>query len=464
VHRRAVSRGDRAHDARRRVAQLRGSPALLSASALVVALAFVAAACAPGVPTSTMVPAPGSTTTTALTGTTAGTLPVSTTETPTGDTSTTAAGPPVIKIGALFPLTGDLASEGQSALKGMRLAVEEVNAAGGIVSLGGARLTLAESDSKGDAATADTEVARLVQKEGVAAIVGTGQSTVALNATDAAERLQVPFIVASGAADEITERSLRYTLRLCPKADWYARDQVAFLTTLKDGKGADITAVALLHAKGDFGKHTAESQKAYLAKAGIDVVADIEYAPDQADLQSEILTIRKSGAQAVLTATVLSDAVVIADYAAVLHLGLPVIDAAGGVLAPGFIEDAGAAGELTMSVAEAAPGLRPSRSLEQRLAASGTTLDADLLYGYQSVWVLASALERAGSAEGPALCLALHTTALYGEHLVLPQDLLMFDAAGQNWGARLLVVQVQNGAMVTVWPQEYAQGATRRPA
>jgi branched-chain amino acid transport system substrate-binding protein len=137
--------------------------------------------------------------------------------------------PQVIKIGALFPLTGDLAAEGQSALKGMRLAVEEVNEGGGIAALDGALLTLDEADSRGDAGDAQAEVARLVQSEGVTAIAGTGQSTVALEATDAAERLEVPFVVSSGAANEITGRGLAYTFRLCPKADWFARDQVAFL-------------------------------------------------------------------------------------------------------------------------------------------------------------------------------------------------------------------------------------------
>ena len=61
----------------------------------------------------------------------------------------------MVKIGALFPLTGDLAAEGADALKGMRLAVEEVNAAGGIQSMNGARLTLVQADSKGDASGAD---------------------------------------------------------------------------------------------------------------------------------------------------------------------------------------------------------------------------------------------------------------------------------------------------------------------
>ncbi len=86
-----------------------------------------------------------------------------------------------------------------------------------------------------------------------------------------------------------------------------------------------------------------------------------------------------------------------------------------------------------------------------------------MLYGYQAVWVLANALERAGSVQGPRLRTALATTALSGDHLVLPQDLLTFDGSGQNRGAQLMVAQVQDGRLVAVWPREYAGAAIRLP-
>jgi branched-chain amino acid transport system substrate-binding protein len=292
-------------------------------------------------------------------------------------------------------------------------------------------------------------------------MVGAGQSTVALEATSAAEHLQTPFVVSSGAADEITGRKLAYTFRLCPKADWYARDQVAFLEALKDLAGLDITSVALLHEDGEYGTQTAASQRAYLAEAGIQVVADIEYSAALADLHSQILEIKQSGAQAILTATLLNDAALIAQSAAVLHANVPIVDAAGGVLAPGFISNAGDSAEKIMSVAAYAAGSAPS--LEAKMTGSSTPVDADMLYGYQAVWVLADALERVGSTDGPRLRAALATTALSGEHLVLPQDLLTFDGTGQNRDARLPVVQVQKGRMVTVWPEHYAQGVLLLP-
>ncbi len=456
---------------RRSGGRARGAVAAVAAGALVLvlllAVPLAVSACTQEAATSTSALPASTSTTVAVSSSTTATSDAATSTTVTSgpgeETTSTTALPGVVKVGALFPLTGDLAAEGESALKGMRLAIEEINTAGGIASMGGALLTLVESDSKGDPTTAAAQVADLVQKEGVSAIVGTGQSTVALEATDAAERLQIPFIVSSGAADEITARGFGYTFRLCPKADWYARDQVAFLKTVKTADGSAIGSVALLHPEGDLGGPISESQKAHLSAAGIEVAADIEYAPDQADLHNELIAVRQRGAQAVLTATLLTDAVLIAQSAAALHLNLPIVDAAGGVLDPGFIGDAGETAALVMSVAESGPGMASGLGADQGTAQSDPVLDADMLYAYQAVYVLASALERGGSAEGPVLRGALKTTALYGKHLVIPQGLLMFDATGQNQEARLLVLQVQDGRLVTVWPQEYAQSSPQAP-
>ncbi len=245
----------------------------MPAAVALLALALLLAGCGGGRVTSSSAPPASSTASSATTITSS---PETTTSSQPEGSTTTAGRPEVIKIGALFPLTGDLASEGESALKGMRLAIEEVNQAGGIASLGGARLTVLQADSRGDPGKADAEVRRLVETEGVAAIVGTGQSTVALQATEAAEKLESPFLVSSGAADEVTERDLAYTFRLCPKAEWYAPGSGGLRQGVA-GLPAAVTKVALLHEDGEYGKQAAESQRAYLEAAGIEVVADIEY-------------------------------------------------------------------------------------------------------------------------------------------------------------------------------------------
>ncbi len=191
--------------------------------------------------------------------------------------------------------------------------MKDVNAAGGIRSLGGAQLAVVTVDSEGKPDVAVSLAEELVKKDGVSAIIGTYQSTVALPVSQKAEDLKIPLVLSVAAADRITEQGLKFTFRLCAKADWYARDQVAFLSDPTNVGGLVVTKVALMHEDGAFGSATAASQKKYLAEAGIDVVIEQTYPASTADVHEQLLKIKSSGAQAVLTATYLSDSLLIVD-------------------------------------------------------------------------------------------------------------------------------------------------------
>lgn len=344
------------------------------------------------------------------------------------------------------------------------MAAREVNAAGGIHSMNGARLTLAVADTQGRPEVGETELERLVAQENVCAVVGGSQSTVVLPVTEAAERLKVPFVVSTAAADSITERGLKFTFRLCPKAEWYARDQVQFVSDLGVLGGGSITKVALLHEDGIFGRETAASQRDYLARAGIEVVDEVSYSAESADLHTELLRLKLGDAQAVLTATYLDDALLIAKSAAVLRLGLPIVDAGGGTADPEFITRSGGEGEGIFTELEYRSGGYAEQVERNFTAAYSSPLTSSALYSYQAVWLMANALERAGSTEPDRLRLALGTTAMVPEdHMVLAQPILTFDGSGQNRKAQLIVVQVQDSRLVPVWPAEYAAGAPRFP-
>jgi len=378
-------------------------------------------------------------------------------------TTTTVAPPEVVRIGALLPLTGDLAKQGAESLEGMRLAAEEINATGGIHSLGGARIELVQADSRGDPEVGTGEFNRLVAEQTVSAVAGAYQSSVALAVSLSAEELSVPFVVTTGAADEITEQGLEYTFRLCPKAEWYARDQVQFLT--EGGlREEPITKVALLHEKGEFGTETAADQRKYLAEAGIEVVDEIAYPADQPNFHREIMQIKSGQAQALLTATYPDDAVLIADSAAKLHLDIPLLDAGGGTTDAGFLSRAGATSDLIITELEYCPGTSARQFEKDYAEVNGGIASAGALYSYQAVWLIANALERAASTEPERLRTALATTSMTrADHMVLPQRPLSFDQQGQNRGARLFQAQIQNLRYVPVWPAEYAQSAADLP-
>ncbi|MCL5942085.1 MAG: ABC transporter substrate-binding protein [Actinobacteria bacterium] len=387
------------------------------------------------------------------------------TETTVGGTATTGGAGGTIKIASLYPTSGDLAKLGEENVQGLKLAIEEINAAGGIKSMGGAKIELIEADSQGKPDVAISEVERLVQQENVAAIVGTYQSKVALPATQAAERLKTPFVVSMAVADDITGRGFKYTFRICPKAEWYAKDQVAFLKDLKNLVGLDVKKVALLHEDTDFGTSTAEGQKKYLKEAGMEMVAEVPYPASAADLTTQVSKIKAANPDVVLMVTYLNDSILIAQAKEKLGMKQLFFDAAGGTIDPEFIKRLGTSAENILTEIEYTKYAAGAEVLNDKFKAKyGNDITGNGAYAYQAGWVLADALERAGSADREALRTALAATNMpKGPNMILPTDKLQFGPDGQNMSAPLFVMQIQGGELKPVWPAEYAAVKVQLP-
>lgn len=385
-------------------------------------------------------------------------------EAPSAQEASQPAGGNVVRVGAIYPLTGDLAKLGEENKHGLEMAIEEINAAGGIKSLGGAMIELVWGDSQGKPEVGIGEVTRLAEQEKVVAIIGAYQSGVTVPATQEAERLKTPFVVSMAVSDKITERGFEYTFRICPKASWYAKDQVSFLKDLKDLAGLEVKRVALLHEDTDFGESTAAGQKQFLAEAGMEMVAEVKYSASAADLTTEVAKIKASNPDAVLTVTYLNDSILIAQAREALGMqNIPFIDAAGGTVDPEFIKQLGAAAEGWFTEIEYTKYAAGAEELNNRFREKyGSDITGNGAYAYQAGYVIADALERAASTERDAVRAALAATDMpSGPTMILPTDRLTFGADGQNPSAPLFIVQVQDGELIPVWPGAYAAAPVR---
>ena len=112
-----------------------------------------------------------------------------------------------VKVGVLHPVTGALAYSGQQCRMGALMAIEDINKAGGIKSLGGAKLEalLGDAQSNPQAGTAEIEK---MNEAGVSAVVGAFASAICLATTQAAAKYNLPHVVDVGVADQIVERGL----------------------------------------------------------------------------------------------------------------------------------------------------------------------------------------------------------------------------------------------------------------
>ena len=139
-----------------------------------------------------------------------------------------------IRVGNIIPLSGPSASVGLQGKQAREMAVEEINAAGGIQSLGGAKLEMmyADSESKPERGVAEAE--RLINTEKVNVLTGCWNSAVTYPTTAVAERYGIPFIVPVSVADKITEQGFKTVFRIAAKDSWWTRDQFSFLKDMED--------------------------------------------------------------------------------------------------------------------------------------------------------------------------------------------------------------------------------------
>ena len=147
-----------------------------------------------------------------------------------------AAEPPAVKIGVLQPVTGALAMDGEFGRTGAELAIADINASGGIKSLGGAKIEMVFGDARSNPEVGVQEVERM-QSEGVAAVVGGFASPICLATTQAAARYDLPYIVDVGVSDQIISRGLTNTFRFAPGFSICTRTAIDNLVRINNAAG-----------------------------------------------------------------------------------------------------------------------------------------------------------------------------------------------------------------------------------
>lgn len=362
-----------------------------------------------------------------------------------------------VKVGILLPLSGSVAPIGINNRRGHELAVEEINAAGGIKSLGGAKLTMIDGDTQGNPNIGISEVQKL-ERQGVVAIMGAYQSGVTFPTTQVAEGLGVPFIDPVAIADSITEgRGFKYTFKVSPLASWYARDQIQFLVDASASAGKPAKSIVLLHEDTLFGTSTAEGQVKFAEAAGIEVLADISYPKDTPDMTATIARIKDMNPDAILLVSYINDAILITKTMKELGVNIPMIGTSAGHIDPAYISNLGDDADHTFTIGEWAPDLSKAGAAE--IAARfkkkfGIEMNGHAAETYMSTMVLRDALERAGSTDRKKLRDALAETRICGDDNILPYDCIRFGESGQSPEVNLIMMQIIGGRHVTVWPSD----------
>lgn len=364
-----------------------------------------------------------------------------------------------VKVGVLLPLSGPVAPIGQNNRRGHALAIDEVNAAGGIKSLGGAKLVIVDGDTQGNPKVGIQEAEKLVT-QGVAAILGAYQSNVTFPSTQVAEKAAVPYIDPVAIADTITEgRNFKYTFKVAPKASWYARDQLKFIKWVGEKSGKPIKRVVLMYEDTLFGQSTSKGQEASAKELGMEVVEKIAYPAESPDMTPTISRIKQIAPDALVLVSYIADAVLITKTMKELGVNVPIMGTSAGHIDPAYITNLGPLAENSFTVGEWNPDLKKkgAADIAARFQAKfGVPMNGHAAETYMSTMVLVDALERAGSADRAKLREALSKTNICGDRNILPYNCIRFEESGQSPEGQLVMLQVQNGKFVSVWPPEVA--------
>lgn len=368
-----------------------------------------------------------------------------------------------VKIGFVLPLSGGAATIGNQTKVGAEVAVAQINAAGGIKSMGGAKIVpiFADSQSKPDVGVAETE--RLITRENVTMIVGAYNSGVTFPATEVAERYKMPWLVTGSVKDEITERGFKYVFRPNNKATYDAREQIDAMDLLKRETGKGPKTIGLFYEGTDWGRSHSANVKKLAKERGYQVTLDESYPPNQSDFSAQLLKIRATKPDALIVVAYTPDHILFTRQFSEGGVYIPygVHSVGGGSEDPSFYKSVSAKAVENMFVQEDFQ-IDIMRATTDKLA-----IDADAKFkailgyginayggqGISNVYIAHDALERAGSADRELLRAALAATDITkGPALITGYSRIRFDENGQNPFAHGVISQNHAGERRTIWP------------
>lgn len=379
-----------------------------------------------------------------------------------------------IIVGAVYPLSGAQAPTGVDLKNGIELAVELINTGnkdfnlpltkdgGGLKNLGGAKLKMIFADSQADPAKGQAETERLYTSENAVAVIGAYNSAVTQTASQAAERLQKPFVNPESSSPTLVARGFKWFFRSTPDDQMFIENFYQFLTDVeKKVPGTVGKKVAVLNEDGLFGSDVNKFAREAAGKFGFEVVTNVAYKATAPDLTSEVQRLKAAGAPILFQASYLADATIALKTMKQLDANFQILAMDAGFVDTKFIPNLGKDAEFWLSREVWAKDLASRKPLVKQVndlyrSKYGTDMNGSSARAFTGVFVLADAINRARSVDAAKIQAALKATDIAADQIIMPWDGIKFDDRGQNTKGRGIMVQIQNGEYVTVWPFELA--------
>jgi branched-chain amino acid transport system substrate-binding protein len=371
------------------------------------------------------------------------------------------------RIGAAYPLSGNLSVLGTEALAGAQIAVDMINEKGGVA---GGKVVLVKSDVT-DPTTATNEARRLITQEHVQLLVGTYGSSISLALAAVANQFKVPYFEGAAVSDMLTSRGHRYVFRINDNADALARalvDAVPDLIAPRVKKDPKSFKVALIHEDSAFGSSIAKDAVEHAKRRGLDLGVVEPYDAKTQDLAPLVLRMKSLNPDALLAVQYFNDAILFWRQARENGYSPKNFVAIGsGQSTTDYVAGVGKDAEGVLIADVPSAGVKPDA-----LSPEARALQAEFIKRYQAkmgkppashatrhfaamTTLFGKILPAAKTTEGEAFrkaVLALDEpigSTILGFGLKFRED-------GQNERMFNVILQWQKGRLLTVWPERFA--------
>ena len=358
-----------------------------------------------------------------------------------------------VNIGALYPVTGSMAQIGQGCVNAAKLAAEMVNDAGGIRSLGGAKLNLIVSDVQSDTTVTRTETDRLISGNKLSAIHGCFASALTLIASEVAERAKVPLL--TGSSTDQLNKGRHYTFTPFARASQFAQAQLQMSKLV-----SDKPKVAVIFENTAFGTSTSNGLKELAPGEGVEVVLFEPYSAGFADAGPLINKVKASGADMLFSVSYLNDLVLIVKTIKQTGLKIALNGGSGGFVIPDFYKNVGPLAEGLLGVAH---WNHDSDANAQKVNEEYKKRHGEFLFEYAGglvaqTFMIADALERAASTDPQKVRDAIAALDVSSGYAAMgPGGKVKFGPDGKNIYAHPVGVQWQHGDLASVFPKDDAR-------
>ncbi len=360
-----------------------------------------------------------------------------------------------VKIGLIHPVSGFIAFSGTQCREGAMMAIADINAAGGIKSLGGAKIEAMLADSQGKPDIGAAEVTKMAEA-GVDGIVAGYASSISLATSQEAAKTNTPHVVDVGVSDQIVQRGLANTFRFGPGYGSIAKFAVDNLAAINGMADAPAKTAMIIHEESLFGTGTAGLLQKELPGKGIEVVDVIKHANPTRDFTNIVLQIKAKKPDLIIPANYYNEYVLLARTLRQQRVEAKGIYSVLGGAASNykFVHEFPEAAEYIMDCNHwFNPKSDVALSRKKAAEDKGLVYTYEVFLAYNAVVALADAIERAGSTDKEAVNAALASSTLDMSYMPYgPTEMV----DGQNVGAQPVNTQVLNGDIEVIFPQAYA--------